>query len=341
MPAEVRSDLVYSNPFNVDATDYHVTYKSNYIAAQHLSEHGSMASDRIWLSRHSIYRSPTFIGSPRSPTVIAESCEAGDGIAVIDWVLTDGIEMFSDGGAPDGGSKFCMYTADKPTWIETRNDGIQEIAANDVVFLSSDIPIHTLSVQNTRHLTLLLPRQLVMSYVPAADRISGRQLPPDRGTADVARNIMLALRHGIGIANATSVKAKLVSGLLAAMSGLDSETAGAGRAAQRIRLIEDVIADHYADPDFDIEAIARELGLSVRYLHAICQGRISPAEMIRQYRLRKAEEMLGSRFGESRSITDIALACGFNSSAYFSTCFKSHTGVTPRAYRSGSPPIGG
>jgi AraC-like DNA-binding protein len=275
--------------------------------------------------------------------VIAESGEAGDGIALIDWVLTDGIEMFSDGGAPEGGSKFCIYTADKPTWIETRNDGIQEIPANDVVFLSSDIPIHTRSVQNTRHLTLLLPRQLVMNHIPAADRISGRQLPPDCGMADVARSIMLALRHGIGIANATSVKAKLVSSLLVAMSGLETESAGAdsGREARRIRLIEDLIADHYADPDFDIDAIARHLSLSVRYLHAICQGRISPAEMIRQYRLRKAEEMLGSRAARAQSITDIALARGFNSSAYFSTCFKSHTGVTPRAYRSGSLPVGG
>ncbi|WP_404712817.1 helix-turn-helix transcriptional regulator [Sphingomonas sp. MMS24-J13] len=262
---------------------------------------------------------------------------------MIDWVLTDGIEMFSDGGAPDGCSRFCMYTADKPTWIETRNDGIQEIAANDVVFLSSDIPIHTRSVQNTRHLTLLLPHQLVTNHIPTADRISGRQLPPDRGVADVARNIMLALRHGIGIANATSVKAKLVGSLLAAMSGLNTETAAAdtGRVAQRIRLIENVIADRYADPDFDIEVIARELNLSVRYLHAICQGGMSPAEMIRQYRLRKAGEMLGSRIAESRSITDIALACGFNSSAYFSTCFKSYAGVTPRAYRSGSMPIAG
>jgi AraC-like DNA-binding protein len=294
------------------------------------------------LSRHSIYRSPTFIGSPRGPKVIAESCEAGDGIAVIDWVLTDNIEMVSDGGFSADGPKFCMYTADKPTWIETRNEGIQEIPANGVVLLSSDVPIHTRSVENTRHLTLVLPHLLVMNHIPAANRLCGRQLPSDCGMADVARNIMQALRHAIGIANATPVKAKLVGGLLSAMSGFNNETTGAdsGRVAQRIRLIEDVIADRYADPDFDIEEIAREIGLSVRCLHAICQGRVSPGEMIRQYRLCKAEEMLGSPRDDTQSITDIALACGFNSSAYFSTCFKSHTGVTPRAYRSGCLPLG-
>lgn len=288
------------------------------------------------MGRYSFYRNPRLVGSPRDPQVIAETCDVGDGISLIQWRLTDGLELFSDGAPPDFRSKFCIYTADQTTWIETGNYGMQEIPANDVVFLSSDIPIHTMSVQDTRHLTLVLPRSLVTRYIPAADQICGRGLPQDCDMTHVVRSIMLALKSGMNITHSTSVKTNLVSGLLMALSDLDKDRkeAGPSRVSDKIRLIEDVIADRYADPDLDVEEIARRLRLSVRYLHTICQGRISPAEMIRQYRLRKAEEMLGAFSGQMQSITDIALACGFNSSSYFSTSFKSYAGVSPRTYRS-------
>jgi AraC-like DNA-binding protein len=308
---------------------------------QHLNGYASIAAERNWLARYSFYRSPRLIGSPRDPYVVAESCDVGDGVSLIQWMLTDSLELLSDGADPDYRSKFCVYTADQTTWIETGNHGMQEIPAHDVVFLSSDIPIHTMSVQNTRHLTLVLPRSLVTRYIPAADSICGRGLPHDCDMAHVVRSIMLALKSGMNITHSTSVKTNLVSGLLMALCDLDKspKDGGSPRVSNKIRLIEDVIADRYADPDLGVEEIARSLHLSVRYLHTICQGRVSPAEMIRQYRLRKAEEMLGALAGPERSITDIALACGFNSSSYFSTSFKSYAGVSPRAYRSSATGI--
>ncbi len=47
-------------------------------------------------------------------------------------------------------------------------------------------------------------------------------------------------------------------------------------------------------------------------------------------RIGKAKEML---WNTDKSITEIAMSIGFNSSQYFSRVFKNYVGVTPGEYR--------
>ena len=58
---------------------------------------------------------------------------------------------------------------------------------------------------------------------------------------------------------------------------------------------------------------------------------ITPKEYLIQVRIEKAKKMLRRN---EKSITEIALACGFNSSAHFTSCFTTLTGITPTAYKS-------
>ena len=57
---------------------------------------------------------------------------------------------------------------------------------------------------------------------------------------------------------------------------------------------------------------------------------IAPMQYIEEVRIVKARLMLRR---QDIALTDIALACGFGSGAYFSTIFKKHTGLTPSDYR--------
>jgi AraC family L-rhamnose operon regulatory protein RhaS len=41
------------------------------------------------------------------------------------------------------------------------------------------------------------------------------------------------------------------------------------------------------------------------------------------------------------SVTEIALACGFNTSQYFATCFRKYSGCTPNDYRQRKPQVEG
>lgn len=58
----------------------------------------------------------------------------------------------------------------------------------------------------------------------------------------------------------------------------------------------------------------------------------TPSEYVAQCRLRRAKEMLANSSGKPR-IADVALACGFEDSNYFSAWFKKRSEFSPGAYR--------
>ena len=57
---------------------------------------------------------------------------------------------------------------------------------------------------------------------------------------------------------------------------------------------------------------------------------ITPIEYLIEIRLERAKTMLKRK---NISVTEIAMRCGFGSSAHFSTCFQSRMGISPTEYR--------
>jgi AraC-like DNA-binding protein len=82
------------------------------------------------------------------------------------------------------------------------------------------------------------------------------------------------------------------------------------------------------------EDIARHMGCSRRYLHRAFEGEGRTLErFVWDRRLERSKEELLSPAHSSASISEIAFACGFNSSAHFSRAFKSKYEVAPRELR--------
>lgn len=81
--------------------------------------------------------------------------------------------------------------------------------------------------------------------------------------------------------------------------------------------------------------LAREMGLSERTLHRRFRLTVgtTPAAYLTQARIRRAAEQLGRENGDDRRISDVAAACGFDDSNYFSRCFRRVMGRTPREHR--------
>jgi AraC family L-rhamnose operon regulatory protein RhaS len=81
-----------------------------------------------------------------------------------------------------------------------------------------------------------------------------------------------------------------------------------------------------------LELMAEKSGLArTRFAHH-CRKltNLSPMEYVQSLRVEKAKLLLA---GSGQSITDIALNCGFTSSAYFSSVFRRHVHCSPREYR--------
>lgn len=85
--------------------------------------------------------------------------------------------------------------------------------------------------------------------------------------------------------------------------------------------------------EWTVRAMARRCGLGVtHFIHHTKQlANMTPGQYLTRSRLEVASRLLLDE--PQRSVTEIALACGFGSSQYFATLFRRHYGVTPREHR--------
>src|SRR5207248_374726 len=84
--------------------------------------------------------------------------------------------------------------------------------------------------------------------------------------------------------------------------------------------------------DLSLEAIARNNGISLRYLHELFTAMDSSvSDWIWLRRLQRCYTLLTHPEHAARSIPEIAFSMGFNSSSHFSNRFREELGLTPPA----------
>lgn len=99
----------------------------------------------------------------------------------------------------------------------------------------------------------------------------------------------------------------------------------------RIKQMLAFIAAHYAEP-LQLEDIARAAFMSPRACGRCFQTQLgtTPFAYLLDYRIQRASELLVTT---TRSIGEIAEACGFCNSSYFGRVFRDKTAMTPNAFR--------
>jgi AraC-like DNA-binding protein len=99
--------------------------------------------------------------------------------------------------------------------------------------------------------------------------------------------------------------------------------------SERMRQIKNYIEANLGDPLLNPERVAAACEMSVRSLHYLFKGiDRSVSDYIRERRLQRCFEALQMP-AEHRTVTEIALAAGFNSMSHFSSAFRRRFGVTP------------
>ena len=91
------------------------------------------------------------------------------------------------------------------------------------------------------------------------------------------------------------------------------------------------------DQPLKLEVVARVASFSPFHFHRIFQSLVGESlnEFIKRLRLERAVSLISQeswRAGKRRTLTDIALACGFDSSSDFSRCFKRQFEVAPSRF---------
>ncbi|MBT1709695.1 response regulator [Fulvivirgaceae bacterium PWU5] len=99
-----------------------------------------------------------------------------------------------------------------------------------------------------------------------------------------------------------------------------------------IKKVMSIIEANIANPEFSVEMLSDEVGMSSTHLYRKLKSttRLSPNDIIRKYRIKKASLLLANKEG---NISEIMYAVGFSNLSYFSKCFKGEFGITPKEYQ--------
>lgn len=107
----------------------------------------------------------------------------------------------------------------------------------------------------------------------------------------------------------------------------------------RLRAIQQFIRDNLADPDLSPDKIAYIFGISRRSLYTMfLDAGNTPAAFMLSARLVAAVAMFENRAWRNRSVTDVALECGFADMSHFSRVFRQRFGMSPSAWRDRQQP---
>ncbi len=92
-----------------------------------------------------------------------------------------------------------------------------------------------------------------------------------------------------------------------------------------------IVEENLSNPDFSVELLSRELGMSRAHLYKkmVAITGSSPVEFIRKIRLQRAAQFLEK---SQLTVAEVAYKVGFNNTKYFTRYFKSEFNILPSLY---------
>jgi len=207
------------------------------------------------------------------------------------------------------------------------------------VLFDAMAPYHLRCSDYTQSMYIEMPRSILIDRCP----IDKLQSLPAFNFADglgwvVAEFCKLVAVEADSIANDLAPKVAMeIADLLALCIDTELNRKPIGQSLSskfRVQSLKSYIKSRLDDPDLSPEMIAKDNGISVRYLHYLFKGTgKSVSEWVREKRLEKCHQKLTSAKFDGDSITDIAFSLGFNSSSHFTHLFKQKFGMPPRYIR--------
>jgi AraC-like DNA-binding protein len=210
-----------------------------------------------------------------------------------------------------------------------------QVFPGDCVLMDSRERYEVRCPEPTSCLILHLPPQWLRGFLPRPEMIAGRVLRPERGWSAALTATIAALQPNElnQLALPPGVVAEQVASLLALAAG-PAGGIGSSRADQLGGRLYQALRDRYHEIGLTPAAIARELGISARYVHYLFakQSTTFGRELLR-VRLERARDLLSDPRCADAPIGDIAARCGFAEASHFARCFRSTFGLAPGDYR--------
>ena len=212
------------------------------------------------------------------------------------------------------------------------------VGTGSICLVDQSLPHEMVHGDGLQAIGVEFPRSVLESCLPNASRYVGSVVRPSTAASRVLggllRSLGAELHSGAADGVFPSSLARSITGFVAAVFA-DGAPPAPGRGLKaRLVAYREFVESHLGQGDFRPVDVAAHFKVSERYVRSVFQsaGESLSAYLLRR-RLERAASLLRSPEFANRTITEIALECGFNSASHFGHRFRGPYRVTPRAYR--------
>jgi AraC-like DNA-binding protein len=244
--------------------------------------------------------------------------------------------------ARGGGDKFFVTLPLKGriSYSHCGRDAILD--TNSLYLVDANQPTSATYPDEHQVINVSIPGDLLRTRVGVPEDYCGHRFPADSGAAQVVKTLVISLFE-----EADKIRPDLLTEFgervvdLVALA-LTSGSANFGESSRSVRWAhlmraQRYVEAHVADPNLHPQAIADELGVSVRYVGKIFElSKQTAGAWILQRRLERTRRALANPSFAHRTISEIAYAAGFNDYVHFSHAFRHRYGTSPRQFRAGA-----
>jgi len=187
---------------------------------------------------------------------------------------------------------------------------------------------------------LMMPQSWLERHLPDPEALLARPISVREGWGAPLGALLETMLAGLDDAPLPRpLIAEQLGSLLTVATGFREHAGNSRHRGQLARQILRKIESDYSDAELSPESVAKDCGISKRYLQTLLAGSgTSFVQELNATRLDRASDMLTDLRAAGLSIAEIAYRAGFLDPGYFTRLFRKRFGISPREWRAGHAP---
>ena len=226
-------------------------------------------------------------------------------------------------------SEFTLAHGDGPSTM---------VASGSFCLIDRQMPYEMVHGDGLRTIGVEIPRAMLETCLPRPNQYAGAVMQPSSGAGRVLGGLLRTLGSELNnVAEGSTLPANMarsIAGFVAAAFADGSDNALRRGMTERLSAYREYAEACLGDGDFRPAHVDRQFNVSERYVRMVFQSAGEPlSAFLLRCRLERAAQLLHNEYYAARTVTEIALECGFNNASHFGQSFRQRYGVTPRDYR--------